>query len=112
MAETDVPFRKLLSFQANIRPCVTDIQSIIPVDDEGNYIGDGDVTIQFFSDRGKLLQQFSYYGPEELEDDDGNLLEAGWWNDEDYIYADYEFTAGEGFKVYAGQAGFLRFPEL
>lgn len=45
MAETDVPFRLGLSFQANIRPASVDIQDIIPVDDQDEYIGYGDVNI-------------------------------------------------------------------
>lgn len=109
MAETDVPFRKLLSFQANVRPCETDIQSIIPVDGDGEYIGDGDITIQFFSDRGKLSTAYSYYGPKEY---DKSHPDAGWYDEDEDELAEYTFAAGEGFKLYAGTAGYLRFPEL
>lgn len=108
MAETDVPFRKNLSFAANIRPTVVDIQDIIPVDGEGEAIGDGDITIQIFSDRGKIQTQYSYYLAKELSQ---TQTEPGWYDD-DEEYADKEFTAGEGFKLYAASAGYLRFPEL
>ena len=111
MAETDVPFRRNLSFQANVRPTPVDIQSVIPVDgndDEAEVIGDGDVTIQIFSALGKIQTQYSYYLARELSQ---SQTEAGWYDD-DEEYADKEFVAGEGFKLSAAQAGYLRFPEL
>ena len=46
---------------------------------------------------------------EEYLFDDEN--EDGYDEDEDEL-ADYTFTAGEGFKLYAASAGYLRFPEL
>ena len=108
MAETDVPFRKNLSMQGNIRPTTTDIQDVIPVDGEGDYIGDGEINIQFASPLGLLEVAYSYYGKDEYDDD----TPAGWYNEKTDELADYTFTAGEGFKVSAGKAGFLRFPEL
>ena len=108
MAETDVPFRKNLSMQGNIRPTATDIQSIIPVDGEGEYIGDGDINIQFASPLGLLQVAYAYYGKDEYDDD----TPAGWYDEMEDELAVYTFSAGEGFKVSAGKAGFLRFPEL
>ena len=108
MAETDVPFRKNLSVQANIRPSSVDIQSIIPVDGEGEYIGDGAVNIQFLSDRGATQSAYAYYGKDEYDDD----MPAGWYNEKADELAEYTFSAGEGFMVYASSAGYLRFPEL
>ena len=108
MAETDVPFRKNLSFQANIRPMSIDIQKITPVDDNGELIGDGDVTIQIFTDRGKLSAQYTYYLPQELAP---TQTQTGWFDDADE-YAEKEFVGGEGFKLFAVQSGYLRFPEL
>ena len=111
MAETDVPFRKNLSFQANVRPTTVDIQSITPVNgngDEAEAIGDGDITIQIFTDRGKISMQYTYYLAKEL----GPMQTTPGWYDEDEELADKEFVAGEGFKLYAAQAGFLRFPEM
>lgn len=61
LAETDVPFRRYLSVQANIRPANVDIQSILPVDSEDEVIGGGDVTIQFISNRGALVADYAYY---------------------------------------------------
>ena len=108
LAETDVPFRQFLSAQGNIRPLAVDIQDIIPVDSEGDYIGEGAVNIQFYSNLGAGLAAYSYYGQDEYDDD----TPAGWYDEGEDELADYTFTAGEGFKIYATQAGFLRFPEL
>ena len=109
LAETDVPFRRGLSFAANVRPAATDIQSLIPVDEDGEYIGDGDINIQFFSNVGKLTAAYAYYGPKEY---DSKHPDAGWYDEDEDELVDYEFVAGEGFKLSAGSAGYLRFPEL
>jgi hypothetical protein len=109
MAETDVPFRKNLSMQGNIRPTAVDIQDIIPVDGDGEYIGEGAINIQFASPLGVLETAYAYYGPKELNK---KQTEAGWYDDDTEEMAEYTFAAGEGFKVNAGQAGYLRFPEL
>ena len=106
MAETDVPFRKSLSVQANIRPSSVDIQTVVPIDDNEDVIS-GEVTVQFISSLGVLQTSYTYF--EEDGYDEGYA--AGWYDDDGEL-ADYTFAAGEGFKVYAGQAGFLRFPEL
>ena len=108
MAETDVPFRKNLSPQGNIRPTTVDIQTIIPVDGEENVIGNGAVNVQFLSDRGVLLASYAYYDDDEY--DDG--MTAGWYDENEDELAVYSFAAGEGFMLYATQAGYLRFPEL
>ena len=111
MAETDVPFRKNLSPQGNIRPSSVDIQSIIPVDSDdenAEYIGDGAVRVQFLSPLGVLQTAYAYYGKDEYDDD----MPAGWYNEKTDELAEYTFGAGEGFMISAGQAGYLRFPEL
>ena len=108
MAETDVPFRRGLSFQANVRPTSVGIQAIIPVDGEGNAIGDGDVTIQQFTNLGKISTQYTYYLAKEL----GPMQTTPGWYDEDEEEADVTFLAGEGFKLSAASAGYLRFPEM
>ena len=105
LAETDVPFRRYLSVQANIRPASVDIQSILPVDAEDEVIGGGDVTIQFISNRGALVADYAYYLADEMD-------EAAGWYDGDGNYADYTFAPGEGFKLSAMKAGYLRFPEM
>ena len=108
MAETDIPFGKNISMQGNIRPVSTDIQDIIPVDGEDKYIGDGEINIQFASALGILEVAYAYYGKDEYDDD----TPAGWYNEKTDELAEYTFGAGEGFKIYAGKAGYLRFPEL
>lgn len=106
MAETDVPFRKNLSVQANIRPAPVDIQTLTTVNDNGELIS-GEVTIQNVSDRGVLQTSYTYFEKDGY--DDG--YPAGWLDDDGEL-ADYTFAAGEGFKVSAGVAGYLRFPEM
>ena len=111
MAETDVPFRQYLSMQGNIRPTAVDIQDIIPVDsndENAEYIGDGDINIQFSSPLGVLQFSYAYYGKDEYDDD----TPAGWYDEMEDELADYTFGAGEGFKINAAQAGYLRFPEM
>ena len=109
MAETDVPFRRYLSMQGNIRPTTVDIQDITPVDGEGDFIGEGAINIQFASPLGVLETAYAYYGPKELNK---KQTEPGWYDEDTEELAEYTFTAGEGFKVSADVAGFLRFPEL
>jgi hypothetical protein len=111
MAETYIPCRKFLSAQGNIRPCDVDIQTIIPMDgtdEDASYIGDGEITIQFASEKGKVLVAYSYYGEDEY--DDG--FKAGWYDEGTDELAEYTFAPAEGFKLYAGSACYLRFPEL
>ena len=86
-----------------------DIQVLLPVDDEGEYIGDGDINIQFINQYGKLTGGYAYYGVKELNK---NQTVAGWYDDEEEEIAEYTFAAGEGFKLYAASAGYLRFPEM
>ena len=107
-SETDVPFRKNLSMQGNIRPTHVDIQTIVPVDGDDNYIGDGAVNIQFASDLGRLQAAYAYYNEDEY--DDG--YPAGWYDEDEDELATYTFEPGEGFKISASKAGYLRFPEL
>ena len=106
MAETDVPFRQYLSAQANIRPSSVDIQTLIPVDEEDREVS-GDVTIQFISSLGVTQTSYTYYKANGY--DEGYA--AGWYDDNGEL-AQYSFAPGEGFMVYAGTAGYLRFPEL
>ena len=109
-AQTFVPCRRLLSPQGNIRPVPVDIQTIIPVDavEDGEYVGDGDITIQFTGDRGALEGAFAYYGDDEYDDD----CPAGWYNEETDERVTYTFEAGQGSKVNAAQACYLNFPAL
>ena len=109
MAETDVPFRKNFSPQGNIRPTNVDIQDIIPVDGEGEYIGEGAVNIQFSSPLGLLEAAYAYYGPKELNK---KQTVAGWYDEDTEELAEYTFASGEGFRIQAGTAGYLRFPEM
>ena len=108
MAETDVPFRQYSSPQGNIRPTAVDIQDIVPVDDNGDYIGNGAVNVQFYSNLGAIQGSYAYYGEDEYDDDTA----AGWYDEDEDELAVYTFAPGEGFKLSASVAGYLRFPEM
>ena len=108
LAETDVPVRFGQSFQVNIRPCNTDIQTIIPVDENGDEVGGGDVNIQFYSYSGGFQFSYAYYEKDGFDTD----TPAGWYDEDNGVLADYTFGPAEGFKVYTGTACWLRFPEL
>ena len=112
MLATYIPCRKLLSVQGNIRPAAVDIQTLIPydsTDEEGQeYVGDGDITIQFTNDRGKAIAGYAYYGKDEY--DDG--FPAGWYDEGTDELAEYSFGAGEGFLMSCGAACYLKFPAL
>ena len=94
--------------QIGVEGGALDIQKLIPVDAEGEYIGDGAVHIQFISPLGVMQTAYGYYGDDEY--DDG--MKAGWVDEDNDELVDITLSAGEGFMVTAGQAGYLRFPEL
>ena len=100
------PVRKNLSQQVctfdqiGVEGGALDIQKLLPVDDKGNYIGDGDINIQFISPLGAGLAAYAYYGEDEY--DDG--YPAGWYDEGTDELADYTFAASEGFLVSAGSA--------
>ena len=85
-----------------------DIQKLIPVDENGDYVGDGDINIQFYNEYGLIQSAFAYYGDDEYDDD----CPAGWYNEETDERVTYTFEAGEGFTIFAGTACYLKFPSL
>ena len=54
-----------------------DIQKLIPVDGEGDFVGEGAVNIQFESALGALQAAYAYYGPKELNK---KQTVAGWYD--------------------------------
>ena len=94
--------------QIGVEGGALDIQKLLPVDGEGDYVGDGAVNVQFLSPLGVKLSSYAYYGKDEYDDD----MPAGRYDEMEDELADYTFAAGEGFMMYASQAGYLRFPEL
>ena len=94
--------------QIGVAEGTLDVQNLIPVDGEGAPVGDGDVTIQFINNTGKIINQYTYYLAKEL----GPMQTTPGWYDEDEEEADVTFLAGEGFKLSAASAGYLRFPEM
>ena len=110
-AQSYVPCRQFLSAQGNIRPVTIDIQTIIPVDgddDTAEYIGDGEINVQFNNEYGALQGAFAYYGDDEYDDD----CPAGWYNEDTDERVTYSFEPGEGFTIFAGTACYLKFPAL
>ena len=105
--ETLVPVRKNLSAQGNLRPVPVDIQTIIPVLDDED-VASGDFTIQVYSDTGIIQTQYAYVLGEDI--DEG--YEDGWYEEDWETPVVKTFAAGEGFNVYAGKAGYLKFPAL
>ena len=76
-----------------------DIQNLIPVDGDGDYVGDGAVNVQFLSPLGVMQSSYAYYGKDEYDDD----TPAGWYNEKtDELITDFVFNPGEGFQVNAG----------
>ena len=105
--EISVPVRKNLSAQGNLRPTQVDIQSIVPVLDEGD-IESGDFLIQIYDDIGAIQASYAYVLGEDIDDGYAD----GWYEEDWETLVDKTFEAGEGFNVYAAKDGYLKFPAL
>ncbi len=77
-----------------------DLQKLIPVDANGDYIGDGDINVQFYNEYGLIQSAFAYYGDDEYDDD----CPAGWYNEETDERVTFTFDPGQGFYVSAASA--------
>ena len=106
--ETSVPVRQNLSAQGNFRPTSVDIQSIIPVVDEGKSFSSGDFTIQIYGPTGVIQTQYLYVFGADIDEGYAD----GWYEEDMETYVDKTFAAGEGFNVSAATAGYLKFPAL
>ena len=107
-----VPVRKNLSVQGNIRPCQVDIQTLIPVDGDGEVL-DYEFTIQETTDRGTVVKSYDYILAE--SSDDGEM--EGWLTTDEetweQVVVERTFKPGEGFLIYSTAAeGYLSFPAL
>jgi hypothetical protein len=90
--------------QIGVDGAVLDIQKLIPVDENGDIVGGGDVNIQFYNSFGKFLNSYAYYEEDGWDTD----CPAGWYDEELGELAVYSFNPAEGFKVYTGtEANFL-----
>ena len=111
MGEICVPVRKNLSAQGNIRPMPVDVQSLIPVDADGEVL-DYEFTIQETNDRGKVTASYDYILAD--SSDDGEM--EGWLTyneDGEQEVVSRTFNAGEGFLILStADEGFLKFPAI
>ena len=110
--EICVPVRKNLSAQGNIRPTSVDIQTLIPVDADGEVL-DYEFTIQETTALGKVVKSYDYILAD--SSDDGEM--EGWLmynEDGEQEVVTRTFNGGEGFLIYSTFAGegFLKFPAL
>ena len=103
-----IPVPRLLSCKGNIRPCMVKMSSITPVDEDDEPLS-GEMIIQFYSDRGKLLEKYTWWKGEDI--DTGYV--DGWYDDDMEEDKDKDIEAGAGFCIdtsYTG--GYLKFPAI
>ncbi len=106
--ETQVPVRQNLSAQGNFRPTTISIQDMTPVVGEGDILESGDFEIQIYDSLGAIETSYAYV----LGEDIGDGYEDGWYEEDWETLSTAEFGAGEGFNVYAGKEGHLKFKSL
>lgn len=106
--ETLVPVRQNLSAQGNLRPTSVNIQSIVPVVDDGEEVESGDFTIQIYGETGAIQASYMYVLGADI--DDG--YEDGWYEEDMETLVEKTFEAGEGFNMYSSKEGYLKFPAL
>ena len=111
MSEVCVPVRKNLSAQGNIRPTSVDVQTLIPVDADGEVL-DYEFTIQETTALGKVVKSYDYILAD--SSDDGEM--EGWLmynEDGEQEVVTRTFAGGEGFLILStANEGFLKFPAL
>ncbi len=97
----DVTIVQGFSALGNLRPTQVSIQSIIPVNAEGNTVGGGVFQLQTKAPSGGLDEQFLYL----FEDDVGEDLGDGWYNGDGETLATKVFEPGDGFVFNSSIAG-------
>ena len=103
-----VPIPRLLSCKGNIRPCAVEMRDLTIVDENDDPVP-GEVTIQFYSDKGKLLEEFCWYTGESL--DVGYV--DGWYDENFDEPKNKNLEAGAGFCLSTSYTGaFLKFPAI
>ena len=111
MGEVCVPVRKNLSAQGNIRPMPVDVQTLIPVDADGEVL-DYEFTIQETTALGKVTKSYDYILAD--SSDDGEM--EGWLmynEDGEQEVVSRTFNAGEGFLILStANEGYLKFPKI
>ena len=103
-----VPVPRLLSSKGNIRPCAIKMSDITPVTEEDEPVS-GEITIQFYGETGKLLEQYTWWLGEDI--DEGYV--DGWYDDDMEEVKDKDLAAGQGFCISTTYTGaFLKFPAI
>lgn len=107
-AVTAIPVPRLLSSKGNIRPCAIKMSDITPVTKDDEAVS-GEITIQFYSEFGKLLEQYTWWLGEDI--DEGYV--DGWYDDDMEEVKDKDLAAGQGFCIYTTYTGaYLKFPAI
>ena len=92
----------------NFRPVPIELKNLTVVDENDEPVSDA-VTIQFYSDRGKLLEQYTYTLGADI--DEG--YEDGWYDDDQETTHNKTIEAGQGFCIYTTESSaFLKFPAI
>ena len=103
-----IPIPRLLSSTGNIRPCPVKMSSLTPVDAEDEVVSD-EITLQFYSDRGKLLEEYTWTEGENIRPG----MPDGWYDEDQEEPKDKDLAAGQGFCIYTTYSGaFLKFPAI
>ena len=109
--DTDViaiPIPRLLSSTGNLRPCAIKMSDLTPVNEDDEALS-GEITIQFYSDRGLLLEDYTWWLGEDV--DDG--MPDGWYNEDMDEVKDKDLAAGQGFCISTTYTGaYLKFAAL
>ena len=86
----------------------TKLSEFRPVDENGDPLAD-EITVQFYSDRGKLLESYTWTLGENI--DEG--YEDGWYDENQDEVKDKDIEAGQGFCIDTSYTGaFLKFPAI
>ena len=108
VGELAIPIPRLLSSTGNVRPCPIKMSDLKPVTEDDEVVS-GEITIQFYSDRGKMLEDYTYT----LGSDIDEGYEDGWYDGNMDEPKDKELEAGQGFCITTTYTGaFLKFPAI
>lgn len=103
-----VPIPKLLSCKGNIRPCEIKMSDLIPVDENDDPVS-GEINLQFFNDRGKLIETYCWFFGEDID----TGMKDGWYDDNQDETKDRSIDAGEGFCIVTSYEGaYLKFSAI
>ena len=105
-----IPIRKGTAFVGNVRPTAVNMSTLKPVTIDDEPVS-GEITIQFYNDKGKLIEdkQYSWWLGEDID----TGYEDGWYDGNQDETKEYPFVAGEGFVINTSYTGaYLKFPAI